>query len=252
MRESSTGTSVDGDLAAAGVEADRADAEHLFVVFGHGDPAPQHGPHAGHELAEPEGLGHVVAGAELEPEDDVDLGVARRDHDDRHGLEAAHLLADLDAGLVGEHHVEQDEVGVDAVEEAQCLVPVAGRLDGEALAGQARRQRLAIGLLVVDHEHEWSVVPGRAGRWGPAARRRCVCDCHAVVRPQAASWGTGGVRNGRRAGDDGGRGVDRTDVAWARGEAKTRAMVTNDPKRPLRCEGDGRIMMTSARCSWPR
>jgi hypothetical protein len=55
----------------------------------------------------------------------------------------------------------------------------------------------------------------------------------------------------RGAGDDGGRGVGRTDVAWARGEANTRAMVTNDPMSPARCERAGRIMMTSARLSWP-
>ena len=45
--------------------------------------------------------------------------------------------------------------------------------------------------------------------------------------------------SGRGAGDGGGRGVDRTDVAWARGEAKTRAMVTNDPRSPVRCERTG-------------
>ncbi len=56
----------------------------------------------------------------------------------------------------------------------------------------------------------------------------------------------------RRAGDDGGRGVDRTDVAWVRGETKTRALVTNDPMSPARCERSGRIMMTSARASWPQ
>jgi hypothetical protein len=56
----------------------------------------------------------------------------------------------------------------------------------------------------------------------------------------------------REAGDDGGWGVDRTGVAWMRGEAKTRAMVTNDPKKPLRVVGCGvRIMMTSARFSRP-
>ena len=79
------------------------------------------------------------------------------------GLRLAHLLADLDPGLVGEHDVEQDEVGVHPVEEAQRLVAVAGRLDREALAGQPRGQRLAVGLLVVDDEHERPVVPARAG-----------------------------------------------------------------------------------------
>ena len=159
MRDRSTEALVDGDLPAARIEADGPDGEDLLVVLGHGDAPAQHGPHAGHELAEAEGLGDVVAGAELEAEDDVDLGVPGRDHDDRHRLEGAHLLADLDAGLVGQHDVEQDEVGVDPVEEAQRLVAVAGRLDGEALPGQARRQGLSIRLLVVDDEDEGAVVP---------------------------------------------------------------------------------------------
>ena len=208
MRDRSTGALVDGDLPAAGVEADGPDGEDLLVVLGHGDAPAQDGPHAGDELAQPEGLGHVVARSELEPEDDVDLGVAGRHHDDRHRLEGPHLLADLDAGLVGQHDVEQDEVGVDPVEEAQRLVAVAGRLDGEALAGQARGQRLAVRLLVVDDEDERPVVPGRArragaGRWSPVRSRWPRC-----ARPQAASWGTrGGVERekGRRRRRTGGR-----------------------------------------------
>ena len=74
------------------------------------------------------------------------------------GLRAAHLLADLDPRLVGEHDVEEDEVGVHPVEEAQRLVPVAGGLDGEALAGEPRRQGLSIRLLVVDDQDEGAVV----------------------------------------------------------------------------------------------
>ena len=50
---------------------------------------------------------------------------------------------------------------MDPVEEPQRLVPVPGALDGEALAVQARGQRLAVGLLVVDHQHERSVVAAR-------------------------------------------------------------------------------------------
>ena len=136
MRESSTGRSSHGHLPPSGVEPDRTDVEHLLVVFGHGDAPPQDGPHACHQLAQAERLGDVVAGAELEAEDDVDLGVPGGDHDDRHRLQGAHLLAELDARLVGQHDVEQDQVGVDPMKETQRLVPVAGAFDGEALPGQ--------------------------------------------------------------------------------------------------------------------
>ena len=251
MRERSTGDLVDRHLAAAGVEAHRAHGEDLLVVLGDGHAPAQHGAHAGDQLPQPERLGHVVAGAELQPEHDVDLGVACRHHDDGHRLEAPHLLADLDAGLVGQHDVEQHEIGVHPVEQAQRLVPVPGRLDREALPGQARGQGLAVGLLVVDDEDEGSVVPARAGE----GDRPLVAGAFAIATLRSASGsvvGTRGGVNGRGAGDDGRRGVDRTDVAWARGEANTRAMVTKDPMSPARCERAGRIMMTSARVSWPR
>ena len=163
LRESSTGTSETVTSRRPASRRTGPTAEDLLVVLGDGNPASQHGPHAGDELAQAERLGHVVAGAQFEPEHNVDLGVACGDHDDGHGLQAAHLLADLDTGLVRQHHVEQDEIGVDAVEETQRLMPVAGRLDGEALSGQARSQCLTVGLLVVDHEDQWSIVPGRAG-----------------------------------------------------------------------------------------
>jgi hypothetical protein len=55
----------------------------------------------------------------------------------------------------------------------------------------------------------------------------------------------------RESGDDGGWGVNRTDVAWTRGEANSRALVTNDPKSPELCARGDRIMMTSARGSRP-
>ena len=76
---------------------------------------------------------------------------------------SAHLLADLDARLVGQHDVEQDQVGVDPVEQAQCLVPVARALHGEALAGEPRGQGLAIALLVVHHQDQGAIVPARPG-----------------------------------------------------------------------------------------
>src|ERR1700722_14667706 len=37
-------------------------------------PPPEHGAHAGHQLAEAVGLGHVVVGADLQPDDGIDLG----------------------------------------------------------------------------------------------------------------------------------------------------------------------------------
>ena len=69
--------------------------------------------HAAHELARGEGLGDVVVGAELEAEDAVDLVAARGEHDDRDVRGGAQVLAMSSPDLPGQHHVEDDEVGLD-------------------------------------------------------------------------------------------------------------------------------------------
>jgi hypothetical protein len=85
-----------------------------------------------------------------------------------------------------------------------------------------------------------------------AGERGSVTEATAIdpVR-QAASCGDDGRGRVRGAGDDGERGGDPTDAAWRRGEAKSRAMVINDPRYRKMARGEragiGRIGMTSAR-----
>ena len=52
--------------------------------------------------------------------------------------------------------------------------PSAGQLHREALAGQPGGQRLAVGLLVVDHQHQRPVVAVAPGAVGWLRRPRCV------------------------------------------------------------------------------
>ena len=67
------------------VDAQAADLLHGGAGRGAVELAPaQQRAHAAHELGDRERLGDVVVGAELEAEHAVDLGVARRQHDDRH------------------------------------------------------------------------------------------------------------------------------------------------------------------------
>ncbi len=56
-----------------------------------------------------ERLRQVVVGADLEPDDLVDVLVARGEHQDRHVRVLAQPLADLDPVDVGEHQVEHDQ-----------------------------------------------------------------------------------------------------------------------------------------------
>ena len=74
--------------------------------------APHDRAHPRDELARRERLDDVVVGAELETDDAVDLLAARREHDDRNVGRLADLPGEVSAVAVGEHHVEQHEVGL--------------------------------------------------------------------------------------------------------------------------------------------
>ena len=73
--------------------------------------AAQDGPHPRDHLRPAERLDHVVVGAELEPDDPLELRPARREHDDRHLRPGrTHLAREVAPVPVREHQVEQHEV----------------------------------------------------------------------------------------------------------------------------------------------
>ena len=110
------------------------------------------GPHARHELARGERLDHVVVGAELEADDPVDLLTARGQHDDRNVGLGPDQAAEVSSVPVGEHHVQQDQVG------RRCAPGLGGLLDRsrdlgvEALPSQVLGERLGDRLLVLDDQ----------------------------------------------------------------------------------------------------
>jgi hypothetical protein len=79
-----------------------------------------------HQLADPVRLGHVVVGADLEPDDRVDLCALRRHHDDRHLASFAELAAHVNPADLRQHHIEQHKVGSDVVETGERLGAVDG------------------------------------------------------------------------------------------------------------------------------
>ena len=84
--------------------------------------------------------------------------------------------ADLAARKVGQHHVEQDHVGLFALECDQAVGGVAGTDDPVAVALERGVQELLDGVLVVDDEHHGLVCHARmlpsAGRVDRAPRDR--------------------------------------------------------------------------------
>jgi hypothetical protein len=132
---------------------------HRLVVLA----APQHGPDPGDQLAVAERLGHVVVGADLQPDHLVDLRVAGGDHDHGNARDLPQLAAHLDAGETGQHEVEQHDVRAGASELVQTGTTVAGSDDLVPFAAQHVRGGLAVALLVLDEQHtgheatSWSV-----------------------------------------------------------------------------------------------
>ena len=118
-------------------------------------------PQAGGQLAGVEGLGDVVVGADLEADDDVDLGRAPGQHQHRAGDPVpAHLPTDLDAADVGQHPVEQDHVRL-VGDRRLHAGPAGARFDHlVTLAPADLGHERPDALLVLDQEHELAPAVG--------------------------------------------------------------------------------------------
>ena len=119
----------DHHLAAAGVDDEVAVADLVALLAAPvGRRAAEDALHARHELARVERLRQVVVGADLEPDDLVDVLVAGGQHQDRHVGALAHAAADLQPVHVGQVEVEDDQrrrLGRDRVQRraARCRRP---------------------------------------------------------------------------------------------------------------------------------
>ena len=115
--------------------------------------APQQRLDPAHQLAQPERLGQVVVGAELEADDLVDLVVARGEDEDRHlGPGRADAAEDLEAVDPGQPDVEDDEVGRLVGRDVEALLAGAGDGDLVAFLLEGVLDATRDGVLVFDDE----------------------------------------------------------------------------------------------------
>ena len=126
--------------------------------------APQDGAHPRQQLARVERLGQVVVGAELEPDDLVDVVALGGEHDDRRvGAlgQRADAAADLEPVDAGEHDVEQHHVEVALLQRGQPALPVAGDGDVDLVLTEILgHERSELGV-VVDEERGGPLVHER-------------------------------------------------------------------------------------------
>ncbi len=167
------------------------------------DPAQQ-GPDPGHDLAHPERLRDVVVGADAEPDEQVGLVGAGRQHEHRHGALGLDAATHLEPVEAGQHEVEHDEVGRVVGVSLHRAWPVEGLHDAKPLCHKAIRDRLVDRGVVLDDEQRRR--RGRARRcWtgplahvleprsGPASRARATCGDRVKTGTVAAARCPSGV-----------------------------------------------------------
>ena len=112
--------------------------------------AAKQGPDAADELGGGERLGDVVVGADLEPDDPVDLGVERGQQDDRQVAFGAEDPADVRSPRPGHHHVADQQVvgpGSGGIERGVAVLD-AGHLESlpvELVADRLEQVRFVVG-----------------------------------------------------------------------------------------------------------
>ncbi len=117
--------------ACAGIDIDLEAAETEQTGGRLAAPAAQNRLDPGKQLARLEGLGQIIVGAELQPDDAVHGVAARGEHEDRGVAPGADAPAHFEAVEVGQHQIEDEQVEmaaavlIDGVE--------AGRGDGNVI-----------------------------------------------------------------------------------------------------------------------
>ena len=140
--------------AALGIDADMPAPEHRVLLRrgGHAGAAQQRAD-ARLELQDVEGLGHIVVRAGLKAHQQVCALAAGREHDDRHGGEAADLLAGLQAVLFRHHQIQHDQVVAARAGQLHGLLAVVAGVHGISLVFEVEFDSLDKQALVVDHQY---------------------------------------------------------------------------------------------------
>jgi len=115
--------------------------------------APQHGPYARHELAEAKGLDDVVIRPEFQAHDTIQFLTPSSEHEDRHGRVTTQRAAEREAVHLGEHDVQENEVGLRTLRQLQTLGTREGMEGLKTLLVQAKEQGLGNALVILDEQH---------------------------------------------------------------------------------------------------
>ena len=116
-----------------------------------------------HQLARLERLGDIIVGADLQSLDPALGFMTRRQHDDRHRRGCADEAGEIEPGFTRHHHVEDQEIEMQAEQLGAGVAGAHRRGDAVAFAAEKARQQAADAAIVVDQQHMRGVV-GRLRR----------------------------------------------------------------------------------------
>jgi hypothetical protein len=136
------------------VDAQVAQGDQLGTFDpGRGSGPPKNRLDSQYELSRAEGLGHVVVGSHFETNDAIDFVGSRREHDhgQTNGLRVPPKSStDLDAGEVGQHDVEHQQVRLTPLDLGESGVTIMGDRDFVAGGPQVERNQICQINLVLD------------------------------------------------------------------------------------------------------
>src|SRR5205085_12354966 len=114
--------------------------------------APQNGADARRQLAGVEGFWEVIVGAQLEPDDTVDILASRREHDHRNFAALPQPAKNLETVYARQHDVEHYQVdrGLGGVLQSAPAFVLAA--NGESLALQKFAEETAQLRVIVDQQ----------------------------------------------------------------------------------------------------
>src|SRR5262249_15117039 len=145
-----------GDAPLLRIGGKSAEAEDLRLGLNRqrfGAPA-KHGADAGDQLARVERLAEIIVGADFKPDNAVDILLQRRKENDRHvGAVGPEVAAHVEAGAVGQHHVEHDEIDMVRRQLVAELTATRRELHAKALCLDIAGEELPNFWIVIDDEN---------------------------------------------------------------------------------------------------
>ena len=114
---------------------------------------PEQVPDAGQQLPQIHRFDHVVIGAHFEGDGHVELGVEAGDHHDRRRRPLPQAAADLQPRLVGEHQLQEHDVGWISLQEHEGGLTVPNVVGAESGRFQAGGDGPDAVVVRVDEQH---------------------------------------------------------------------------------------------------